>query len=375
MNIIDLFSGVGGFSLGASYAGFNVAAAFDNDSITLSTHKKNFPSTQHYEVDINNLPSIRSLVNFDEITGIIGGPPCQGFSSMGHRNVDDIRNTAFNSFFRLVEQENPSFFIAENVPGILQPQYDCLREKAINLVENNFLLLEPCEVIAHRLGVPTTRTRILFIGFNRELFATHPPVSSFEPSESVFIAKVKDALGGLPSPVAVENPHEDVWLKVKRKTNPYLRLLTREPPSGVGDPNVVSKFRKGILSGFPETKHTLSVSERFSSLEQGCRDPVSRANRLSIDGFAPTLRAGTGSDRGSFQALRPIHPIEPRVITPREAARLQGFPDWFYFHPTKWHAFRQIGNSVSPIVSEHILNVVRELIEEAQNQNVEEAIA
>ncbi|MFS9669280.1 DNA cytosine methyltransferase, partial [Klebsiella pneumoniae] len=61
---------------------------------------------------------------------------------------------------------------------------------------------------------------------------------------------------------------------------------------------------------------------------------------------------------GSYQAVRPIHPTSPRVITPREAARLQGFPDWFQFHPTKWHSFRQIGNSVSPIVAEHIMRVL-----------------
>ncbi|MFX7922723.1 DNA cytosine methyltransferase, partial [Acinetobacter baumannii] len=70
--------------------------------------------------------------------------------------------------------------------------------------------------------------------------------------------------------------------------------------------------------------------------------------KLDKLGFCPTLRAGTGPERGSYQAVRPIHPTSPRVITPREASRLQGFPDWFQFHPTKWHSFRQIGNSVSP---------------------------
>ena len=97
------------------------------------------------------------------------------------------------------------------------------------------------------------------------------------------------------------------------------------------------------------------MEERFGILGYGEMDKISRASRLDPNNFCPTLRAGTGKDRGSFQSVRPIHYSAPRVIAPREAARLQGFPDWFLFHPTKWHSFRQIGNSVSPIVSEAIL--------------------
>jgi len=81
-----------------------------------------------------------------------------------------------------------------------------------------------------------------------------------------------------------------------------------------------------------------------------------------LNGFCPTLRAGTGPEKGSYQAVRPLHPTENRVITPREAARLQGFPDWFQFSPTKWHSFRQIGNSVSPILSERIFAVIRKAL-------------
>jgi len=91
-------------------------------------------------------------------------------------------------------------------------------------------------------------------------------------------------------------------------------------------------------------------------------DSISKARRLDVEGLCPTLRAGTGPERGSFQAVRPIHPRAPRVISPREAARLQGFPDWFVFDHTKWHAFRQIGNSVSPLVSEFALCKLRSAI-------------
>ena len=132
-----------------------------------------------------------------------------------------------------------------------------------------------------------------------------------------------------------------------------------EIPHGVGDTSAIRQLTEfNRVSGCIGTKHTTVVTERFSALAEGTIDGPSRAVRLDRKGLCPTLRAGTGPERGSFQALRPIDPTEPRVITPREAARLQGFPDWFVFDPTKWHSFRQIGNSVSPVLAEAVLKVI-----------------
>jgi DNA (cytosine-5)-methyltransferase 1 len=112
------------------------------------------------------------------------------------------------------------------------------------------------------------------------------------------------------------------------------------------------------VSGLFETLHSIAVQDRFIETSQGKVEPISRYPKLAWTGQCPTLRAGTGADKGSFQAMRPIHPSQPRVITVREAGRLQGFPDWFVFHPTKWHSFRMIGNSVSPVVSETLLKLL-----------------
>ena len=105
---------------------------------------------------------------------------------------------------------------------------------------------------------------------------------------------------------------------------------------------------------------------------QGHMDPIGRHPRLAWNGLCPTLRAGTGSDRGSYQSVRPIHPEENRVITVREAARLQGFPDNHLFHPTVWHSFRMIGNSVSPIMAEAIFSAIAAhlgLVRETANED------
>src|SRR5207248_8956397 len=102
------------------------------------------------------------------------------------------------------------------------------------------------------------------------------------------------------------------------------------------------------LSGCEESLHAKNVIDRSNSLNPGGVDSVSHFKRLDPQGQSTTLRAGTGRDHGSFTAARPIHPTEPRVITVREAARLQSLPDWFQLHTTRWHGLRQIGNSVPP---------------------------
>jgi DNA (cytosine-5)-methyltransferase 1 len=114
----------------------------------------------------------------------------------------------------------------------------------------------------------------------------------------------------------------------------------------------------GTFTGHRVTVHTQEVKKRFRTLRPGHVDPIGRHPRLSWDGQCPNLRAGTGKDKGSYQSVRPIHPDEPRVITVREGARLQGFHDSFKFHPTVWHSFRMIGNSVSPIIAEAILSLI-----------------
>jgi DNA (cytosine-5)-methyltransferase 1 len=153
---------------------------------------------------------------------------------------------------------------------------------------------------------------------------------------------------------------EQSWQPVERLSTRYFKLyVDGNIPEGIGDEEAVRKYKEeGVISGNFGTRHSPDVYRRYKNLKPGKSDSVSKSIRLKVDGLCPTLRAGTGSDKGSYQAVRPIHPTANRVITPREAARLQGFPDWFQFAPSKWHSFRQIGNSVSPILAEKVLQVV-----------------
>ena len=116
-DIIDLFAGAGGLSLGASRAGFNVVAAVELDSHAIVSHITNFPHCIHIQRDIMELDGQTLIelagVEANNLVGIIGGPPCQGFSSIGHGDINDIRNQLFEKFFILIEQLKPAFFVAE----------------------------------------------------------------------------------------------------------------------------------------------------------------------------------------------------------------------------------------------------------------------
>lgn len=377
-NVIDLFSGAGGLSLGAARAGFVVCGAVDNDSEAAKTHERNFPNTLHSADDVSKFtgPSLKHLFGLEngDLAGIIGGPPCQGFSTMGKRDVDDDRNSLFIDFFRIVAEAHPKFFLAENVPNILNDVYSAVREKALSNVRNTYVVLKPITVEADEYGAPTSRKRVLFIGYLRDEMEKVTP-SDFKPPASTKKAFVKDALLGLPEKIDPDwQKEEQSWKPVSADGRGYYmsRLQSRIPP-GIGDPESLKLLAKrNLASGFLGTRHSREVAERYSKVEWGKYDHISKSVKLDPNGFCPTLRAGTGADHGSFQAVRPLHPTENRVIAPREAARLQGFPDWFRFSPTKWHSFRQIGSSVSPIVAERILSVIRKALDSKIELNYEE---
>lgn len=358
MNVVDLFAGVGGLSLGATRAGFNLSAAVEIDKHAIFSHSLNFPNSVHIHKDISQITAsdILGACGLSQIECLIGGPPCQGFSSIGKGMVDDIRNDLYVHFFRLVNELSPLCFLAENVPGIMNDKYTSVREKAFSLVKDEYTILPPIKVVASNYGAPTTRTRIFFIGFKKGLSEVLE-TSSFLPKVDVAPVFVKDALYGIPEYISDEwQKEEQGWHKIKKdRHGEYYSRLWGNIPSGVGDDESIQNLKKGLVSGFLGTVHTKNVLDRYNILNHGETDRISRSQRLNPDGFCPTLRAGTASDKGSYQAVRPIHPYQSRVITPREAARLQGFPDWFRFHATKWHSFRQIGNSVSPLVAEALL--------------------
>ena len=364
LKIIDLFSGAGGFGLGATRAGFDLMGSVDIDPHAIAVHKRNFPNSSLLKRDISTTSGAEILQEFDlkvsEIDGIIGGPPCQGFSHMGHGDTCDPRNHLFIRFFEIVNDASPKFFLAENVPGILNPKNSQLIECALSKVDKYEILDPPIRLVAKDFGAPTTRARVFFFGYLKDEINSISR-AAFEPKNTKPVC-VKDALKGLPQKIdPLWLREEDGWRRIDKVVEGIFgSKLHKRIPNRVGDKEAIKRLKENNeVSGCLGTRHSEDIIDRYSKIKQGEVDWISKSRRLDPNGFCPTLRAGTGSDKGSYQAVRPLHPTENRVITPREAARLQGFPDWFQFHPTKWHSFRQIGNSVSPILAEHILRVIK----------------
>jgi DNA (cytosine-5)-methyltransferase 1 len=362
--VIDLYAGVGGLSLGAIRAGFDLALAVEWDKHAMKAHEINFPKYKHLNTDISKLSGKELLKQAGlakgKLDGLIGGPPCQGFSLMGVQDILDPRNDLFVKFFKLVKECKPRFFIAENVLGILGDKYEAIREKALDQVRKDYVIIDSMKLKASDFGAPTSRERVFFIGYLHDAISNLSK-EDFEKEKVSEITTVAKALQGLPKQISSEWLNEEQsWRPVKPLSTAYFKkYVDGNIPDGMGDEEAVRLYKEErLISGNFGTRHSPKVQKRYDQLKPGQSDPISRSVRLKKNGLCPTLRAGTGSDKGSYQAVRPIHPTANRVITPREAARLQGFPDWFQFAPSKWHSFRQIGNSVSPILAEKVLGVV-----------------
>lgn len=373
--IIDLYCGCGGFGLGAELAGFKTIAAVDIDSDLQSAYARNFPNTEVITGDLAKMDaeSWHGVLAGSQVDGIIGGPPCQGYSRMGHSNKQDPRRSLLKHFYRAVNIIQPKFFVMENVEGLMDDKNIYELHAALKVLDKSYHVLKPIIVDAHDFGAPTKRKRVIVVGYKPE-HVNRIVAADFIP-QGVRKTTVKDAISDLPPPVekTQESDKSDyAWNDYRnlKKLSLYAAGMRELPPRHLGWQKSLEQLEAGQVSGCLNTRHTKNVSERYATVKQGEVDKTSKAKRLSWNGVCPTLRAGTGSDKGSHQAVRPLHPVENRVITVREAARLQGFPDWFVFHNTKWHSFRMIGNSVSPLVSKSILQTIQNklIIEEQRNQ-------
>ncbi|MFT5306882.1 MAG: DNA (cytosine-5)-methyltransferase 1 [Gammaproteobacteria bacterium] len=361
--IVDLYCGCGGFGLGAELAGFHTVAAIDVDATLQSAYKLNFPNTQVINSDLSNFGKKewnRILENI-KIDGVIGGPPCQGYSRMGAADPSDPRRELLIDYFRHVNLLSPRFFVMENVEGLMDKRNVQQLHRALNILDKKYTVLDPVVIDASQWGAPTRRKRVIVIGFDAKRISPITLADLLPPQSYVTVG---DAIKDIREPIEQsKDPLDFGWAPYKKTNNisNYAKSMRSYPPKGLGSTEAIRQLKKGRVSGNFNTIHSEHVKNRYQQLRQGETDTISRSKKLAWDGFCPTLRAGTGADKGSHQAVRPIHPAKGRVITVREAARLQGFPDWFCFHPTKWHSFRMIGNSVSPIVSKAILSKLYQL--------------
>ena len=397
---VDLFAGVGGMTLGFEQAGFDVLASVEIDPIHCATHEYNFPMWTVICASVTEISGDdirqKSKIGDREVDVVFGGPPCQGFSMMGKRAFDDPRNQLVLHFMRLVKELNAKYFVMENVKGLTLGNHRQFLDEVIeNFEENGYHIINsyknsyknscktPCKnsyknpykvLDASHFGVPQHRERLFLIGCRQGLSLPNYPSPITKPAKAKRIPKelvdlpdsptVRDAIADLPDVSKYKELSNHDWCvatykKPKSTYSEYLRSLKSEPHN-LAYPR---KYDAKLLTSSIGTVHSETSIARFRSTANGEVEKISRFLKLDPDGICNTLRAGTPSNRGAFTAPRPIHPEQPRCITVREAARLHSYPDWFRFHSTKWHGFRQIGNSVPPLLARAVAAQLIEVLD------------
>jgi len=371
---VDLFAGAGGLSLGFEQAGFDVAAAVEYDPIHCATHEFNFPDCAAICRSVADIDGkyIRdhSRVGNRPVDVLFGGAPCQGFSMIGKRALDDPRNSLVHHFVRLVVELKASYFVFENVRGLTVGEHrKFLEEIMLEFRRKGYRVVDDYRVLnAVDYGVPQDRQRLFLIGARKGFPLPEYPEATHEACRQADAGNlfrlttptVWDALRDIPEADDYEELLHRDWVKARFKKSTGYSAPLRGDEDDPEDYSTPREFDASLLTSSLRTIHTDLSKKRFMETQPGDTEPVSRFHKLDPKGVCNTIRAGTASDRGAFTSPRPIHPYSPRCITVREAARLHSYPDWFRFHVTKWHGFRQIGNSVPPLLARAVASKIRE---------------
>lgn len=346
---IDLFAGAGGMSLGFEQAGFDVVAAVEIDPVHCAVHKFNFPNCAvipHSVADLTGA-KIRAQAEIGnrKVDVVFGGAPCQGFSLIGQRALDDPRNELVKHFVRIVSELDASYFVFENVKGLTVGKHKKFLDELIGEFEDHgYSVLTEWKVLnAADYGVPQDRQRLILMGAKEGLpLPRYPEKVGVRPT-------CEDALGDIPDAEQFSELND---------TDEIAGVAYGEPSEYAREMRCISNaswhfgyprdWDPNVLTSSMRTAHTEISRRRFAETEQGKVEAISRFFKLPAEGVSNTLRAGTDAARGAFTSPRPIHYKFDRCVTVREMGRLHGFPDWFRFQVTKWHGARQIGNAVPP---------------------------
>ena len=376
--VVDLFSGIGGLSLGFEQAGLPITLAVDVEPLNVSGYHRNFPNVTAVCTDVSTTTgsALLSEVGLDvgKVDLVIGGPPCQGFSMIGARRVQDPRNGLIFDFLRLCAEFQTEYFVMENVPGLKAGKMEKVYFKWLDEAEGlGYSIVHPTwELNAMDFGAPQSRTRCFAVGYRHGLPVPKRPEGGMGCGSNCQLRltpTVRDAIDDLPDPRDFfQLLKSDSVPAILGKPSVYARYMRGEQIDPC-DQSDVRPFESVMLTNSKRTVHTPRSRRRFKKTKPGSTEPVSRFPRLDPDGVAPTLRAGTKFRSSGYTAARPIHHDQPRCITVREAARLQTFPDWFAFDPTIWHGFRQVGNAVPPNLARAVAQMFAETLKTSASVN------
>lgn len=380
LTFIDLFSGCGGFSLGLQWSGLRCLAAIDFNESAIETFKRNHPEVPAALVkDLTKFApkELDKALGSTPVDVIVGGPPCQGFSkarqvggsNSGERLVYDPRRELYREFLKYVAYYQPSVFVMENVPGMRTAAGGAFFTAVqVDSRELGYRVI-PYEALAWRFGVPQKRIRQLIIGTRRELplfiperyiRETHVDLGDPVPKGKQHAVTLGEAIGDLPEILAGDERHirrydsdlrrEHVKRYGRRYTYDVLQahrakdLLGHSArPHSERDMRDFLRLREGETSRAAIAR---GVEMEFPYDREHFKDRYTRQHRNQL---CSTIVAHLKKDGLMF-----IHPTQTRSLTPREAARVQSFPDTFEFPQERTRSYAEIGNAVPPLIGKAV---------------------
>lgn len=333
MKIIDLFCGIGGLSLGFEQAGFDVVSAIDMWSDAIKTYNHNRAKKVGHVISVEefNDTTLKGLLETEKITGVIGGPPCQGFSTVGQRDINDPRNKMYLEFYKTVKMADPDFFVIENVKGLLTLNKGAFVKDIIKRFgpEGLGYNISYKLVNAANYGVPQNRHRVFFVGIKNRGFVF--------PEESQTVLTAKDGISdlcGKEGEYATKPQNEFQAQMRKGLKKPFNHEFTSHTEQTVS-----------IISQIPDGGNIKSLPREFWEV----RKYNKAFERMGT--FKPSNTIDTGH-RNYF------HYSENRIPTARESARIQSFPDDFEIIGTRGSQYKQIGNAVPPMLARAIAEAI-----------------
>lgn len=351
-NVLDLFCGCGGLSLGFEQAGYNILGGVDFNKDSILTFQHNFKTAKTICGDITKIDDNEVIKLFKKTDIIIGGPPCQGFSSANRwqKEKEDPRNKLFFEYIRFVNLLKPKAILIENVRGILTRDNGYAKERITTLLEGMGYKLNMRVLNASDYGAPQNRKRAIIVGVLQDY---KPVVYDFDTMETKEKTTVGDAIGEL----YCFEQSVDIIKTLNTTPDSELRRYLRRDDNLIPNHQVV----------YPAE----IVQKRISFVPQGgnWKDvpaslwPNNRSNRHSsaykrLDPNEPSCTIDTGNAHSNY-----FHPLFNRIPTVRESARLQSFPDSFEFVGSRGSTYKQIGNAVPPLLANAIAKQIKKTLD------------
>lgn len=330
-NVVDLFCGCGGLSLGFENAGYNLLLGIDMWKDALITYEFNHKNGNTFCADLVNLKAddVEEKIGHQQVDVIIGGPPCQGFSIAGKRIVDDERNSLYKSFVRMVAHFKPKAFLMENVPNILSIGEGVVRDSILKDFADIGYTVNYKVCLAADYGVPQNRRRAVFVGFLNGTCFEFPPTTMLPPvtcRQAISDLPEDSIPDGNPYPIAAESDYQKLMRKNSSTVHNHeitihdektKRIIAKVPDGG---------NHKDLPTELQDTRKVNIAWTRLCSTK-------------------PSITIDTGH-RHHF------HYKYNRIPTARESARIQSFPDDFIFLRSKTSQLKQIGNAVPPLMAQ-----------------------